>query len=84
MPFEITPPTSDSTGAYTYTSSDESVATISGSTITILRAGTSVITATQEATEFYVEGTITAEFQVNTYELLESESIIGFCNHILC
>ena len=48
-PFTLTPPTSTSTGAFTYTSSNASVATISGNTVTVVGAGSSLITATQAA-----------------------------------
>ena len=65
VPFQITQPTSNSSGSFSYTSSNTSVATISGSTITILGAGSSTITATQEATSDYTSGTITTTFQVN-------------------
>jgi hypothetical protein len=47
--FTITPPTSASTGSFSYTSSNESVATISGNQITIVGEGSSTITATQAA-----------------------------------
>jgi hypothetical protein len=50
-PFVVVPPTSNSPGTFSYTSSDETVATISGSTITILKAGTSTITANQAASD---------------------------------
>lgn len=46
-PFQLTPPTSNSTGAFTYTSSNLAVATISGSTVTIIGTGQSTITANQ-------------------------------------
>ncbi|QSE97430.1 Ig-like domain-containing protein [Fulvivirga lutea] len=45
--FELTA-TASSGLAVTYTSSDESVATVNGSTVTIIGAGTTAITATQE------------------------------------
>jgi hypothetical protein len=64
-PFTITAPTSNSSGAFSYTSSNTSVATISGDTITIVGGGNSTITATQAATTSYTSGQITAPFQVN-------------------
>jgi hypothetical protein len=64
-PFTITQPTSNSSGSFSYTSSNLSVATISGNTITIVGAGSSTITATQAATTNYTSGTITTTFQVN-------------------
>ena len=64
-PFSITPPTTNSIGAFTYTSSNTSVATVVGTTINILGIGTSTITATQATTSNFLAGTITAVFQVN-------------------
>ncbi len=64
-PFTITTPTSNSTGAFTYTSSNPSVATISGTTVTVLAAGTSTITATQAAAAPYVAGTATTTLVVS-------------------
>ena len=62
--FTITPPTSNSTGAFTYTSSDTSVATVSGSTITVVGVGSTTITATQAASGSFASGTITAILDV--------------------
>ncbi len=62
--FALTAPTSNSTGAFTYTSSNTNVATISGSTVTIRGAGTSVITATQAAAGTFGSGNTTANFVV--------------------
>jgi alpha-tubulin suppressor-like RCC1 family protein len=64
-PFTITPPTSNSDGSFSYSSSNTSVATISGNTITIVGAGTATIIAIQSSTLSYGSGTITASFQVN-------------------
>lgn len=63
-PFAITPPTSNSSGAFTYESSNTSVATISGNMITIVGGGTSIITAKQAAAAPYGAGSITANFIV--------------------
>jgi hypothetical protein len=65
VPFTITPPTSNSSGSFSYTSSNLSVATISGNTITIVGVGVSTITANQAETTNYTSGTITTTFQVN-------------------
>lgn len=51
-PFQLSA-TASSGLSVTYTSSDTSVATISGSTVTILKAGTTVITASQGGNENY-------------------------------
>jgi len=63
--FAIVTPTTNSDGAFTYTSSNTNVATIEGDVVTIIGAGTSTITATQASTEKYLSGTITATFTVN-------------------
>jgi len=63
-PFAITPPTSNSTGEFTYVSNNTNVATISGSTITVVGVGTSTITANQAADGTYTSGSTTALFTV--------------------
>lgn len=63
-PFQLTSPSSNSTGAFTYTSSNPSVATISGSTVTILAIGTTTITATQVPQSPYDTASISAIFKV--------------------
>lgn len=64
-PFALTDPTSNSTGAFTYTSSNTGVATISGTTVTIVGAGTSIITANQAAAGAYLAGSATAPLVVS-------------------
>lgn len=68
-PFKITPPSSNSGGAFTYTSSNLSVATISHDTITIVGAGSSTITANQASLGNYASATTTATFTVNKASL---------------
>jgi hypothetical protein len=63
--FTITPPTSNSTGAFSYTSSNTYVATISRNIITIVGPGTSTITAVQAETTNYNSETVTTTFVVN-------------------
>jgi hypothetical protein len=46
-PFELKPPTSKSPAAFSYESSDQKVATIAGSVVTVLAEGTTTITARQ-------------------------------------
>lgn len=65
-PFNITPPTSNSTGAFTYTSSNPAVATVSGNVITIIGAGSTIITATQAAAGAYTTGSIATTLVVTT------------------
>ncbi|WP_264521869.1 T9SS type A sorting domain-containing protein [Flavobacterium sp. N1994] len=63
-PFTLTNPTSNSSGAWTYTSSNTSVATISGNTVTVLAGGVTTITATQASDGTYGVGTVTAQLSV--------------------
>ena len=63
--FNITDPSSNSPGLFSYTSSHTSVATISGNTLDIVGAGISKIIAIQAATKHYTSGTIEATFLVN-------------------
>ena len=65
-PFTLTAPTSNSSGAFTYMSSNTSVATISGSTVTIVGAGTSTITANQAADGGFVAGSTSAVLVVTS------------------
>ena len=58
--FQLTAPISNSAGTFSYTSSDPSVATVNGSTVTIVGAGTSFITATQTASGNYAANSVTA------------------------
>jgi hypothetical protein len=64
LPFQLTPPTSNSGGAFSFTSSNTAVATISGSTVTVVGAGVSTITATQAAFGTFATGTTAATFTV--------------------
>lgn len=68
LPFLLTPPTSNSAGAFTYTCADASIATISGSTVTIVGIGTTTITATQALNAGYGSGSVTATFTVSQLE----------------
>jgi hypothetical protein len=63
--FIITPPETRSPGLITYSSSDNSVATISGTTVNIVGLGTCVITASQIGTPKYYPGSITATLTIN-------------------
>ena len=58
--FILTPPLSSSPGAWSYTSSDPTVATISGNQVTIVAPGSTTITATQAANGSYSRSTTTA------------------------
>jgi hypothetical protein len=63
-PFILTDPTSPSSGTFTFVSSNTSVATISGRTVTITGAGSATITATQSATDIYAATSTTAALTV--------------------
>jgi hypothetical protein len=63
-PFALTPPTSTSSGAFTYSISDTSVATISGNTVTIKGAGSAVVTASQAADSTHAAGSTSATLTV--------------------
>jgi hypothetical protein len=58
--FALVNPTSNSTGSFSYISSNTSVATISGNTVTIVGVGITAITSTQAATTNYTSGNISA------------------------
>jgi BspA type Leucine rich repeat region (6 copies)/Domain of unknown function (DUF4347)/Bacterial Ig-like domain (group 2) len=63
--FAIVDPSSNSQGAFTYQSSNTSVATISGKIITIISAGSSTITVRQDACGNYLDGSANITFNVN-------------------
>lgn len=62
----LTPPTSDGGGAWSYSSSNTAVATISGGTLTAISAGTSTITATQASDGVYATAGAAASLTVNS------------------
>ena len=64
--FSLTAPTSNSSGAFSYSSSNTSVATISGSTVTLVGVGLATITATQAATSNFTSGSTSTTLTVNT------------------
>ena len=59
----VLPPTSSSTGAWTYTSSNPAVVSTSGQTLHFGDAGSAIITMTQGASDFWLSATKT--FNVN-------------------
>ena len=66
--FQLTDPSSNNTNSaaiFTFDSSNTSVATISGRTVTIVNAGQTIITARQSATPGYTVASITANFTVS-------------------
>ncbi len=62
--FSLTAPTSNGSGAFSYSSANTNVATISGNVVTIVGFGTTVITASQVADINYDTGTITSTLNV--------------------
>ena len=66
IPFTLTAPTSNNTPAsFIYSSSDLSVATVSGNTVTLVGSGTTTISAYQASSNDYSDGTITATLTVS-------------------
>jgi cyanophycinase len=64
--FTITPPSSNSSGAFSYTSSNAAVATISGNELNVGSAGTSTITALQSADATHTGGSVSTTFTVTS------------------
>jgi hypothetical protein len=58
--FQITNPTSNSSGAFSYTSSNTSVETVSGNLLTAVGTGRTTITATQASTNIFSSGSVFA------------------------
>ena len=66
-PFTLTAPTSNSAGTWTYSSSDTTIATISGNTVTIVGTGSITITATQAQYDIYLSTSTSANMNVNSF-----------------
>ena len=62
--------TSSSTGSVTYTSSDTSVATISGTSVTVVGVGTAMIKATYAADQYYDTASVTTTLVVEKAETI--------------
>lgn len=56
--FDLPDPGSDSSGAFTFTSSDPAVATVSGRTVTLVGAGVTTLVATQAAAGNYAQASV--------------------------
>jgi hypothetical protein len=63
--FALPQPSSNSGGVFTYTSSNTNVATVSGSTVTIVGVGTTTLSAVQGASGAFVQTTITSDLVVS-------------------
>ena len=64
LPFVLVDPSSNSDARFNYTISGDTVATVSGKTVTIVNAGITNIRASQDISGIYLEGSIDASFQV--------------------
>jgi surface protein len=64
--YTIMPPSSNSAGTFTYTSSNTAVATISGNTVTIVGPGLSTIKAIQASTTAYFSDSIAATLHITS------------------
>jgi hypothetical protein len=64
VPFVLTNPTTNSSGTFSYTSSNTAVATISGNTVTIVGGGSTIITATVATDGVYGPRSTTATLNV--------------------
>jgi hypothetical protein len=74
--FQLVAPSSNSGGSISYTSSDTTVATISGTIVTTLQAGTTTITALQAETSTYY-GDATIQSTLTVLEKYDSDLAIG-------
>ena len=68
----ITAPTSTSTGAWSYTLSDPTLGTVTGSSIVFTKAGTTTVVATQAATESHLAGSVTTTVTVKPYVMVKA------------
>lgn len=68
--FTLPLPSSNSSGAFTYSSSDSSIISINGTLATINAIGTATITATQAASDTYSSGSTTFTISVKTIPTL--------------
>ena len=73
--YEIVEPISNSTGDFTYTSSNDSIASVSGNVINIHTTGVVTITATQSATYTFLESSETVPFTIKLDPLLSGFSV---------
>jgi len=73
-PFDLTPPSSKSPGAFTFTSSNPQVASIAGRTVTVHLAGTTTITASQPEVGSY-NPTSTSTVLTVTERVCEAPSV---------
>ncbi|MNS00982.1 hypothetical protein D3C72_322560 [compost metagenome] len=70
--FALNAPTSNSTGAFSYASSDATIASITGSTVTIHKPGVVTITAAQAADANHLAASTTATLTINRKDITVS------------
>ena len=63
-PFTLTPPTTNSNGAFSFSSSDTSIISISGTTATILAGGTVTISVTQDPSGSFTRKTVSQSITI--------------------
>jgi hypothetical protein len=78
--YTIVPPLSNSSGIFTYMSSNLSVATISGTTVNIIGPGSTTITANQDADGSFCIGSILSTLTVNNVSVLTKNGQITTSN----
>lgn len=78
--YTITPPSTNSSGTLNYFSSNTSVASISGTTVTIVGPGVTTIQATQDCDTSYSESSIDATLTVSSVSVLTNTGAISGTN----
>lgn len=81
-PFALIDPSSNSPAPFTYTSTDESIATINGNTVTIVGAGSVSIIATQEATEETIREPFSSGFIITILTVSKADTVLNNFNDI--
>lgn len=77
-PLTLTPPTSDSSGTWSFYSSDPSIALVEGNTVSWLSAGAATLTAMQAATETYASASTTATLVSNSPPAQAPAAVTGY------
>jgi hypothetical protein len=78
--YAIVGPTTNSTGALSYSSNNAAVATINGTTVTIVGTGIATVTATQAGDATYNSGSITSVLTVAAVSVLTKNGGISTTN----
>jgi hypothetical protein len=75
--FQIVAPSTDSMGTFTFVSSNNAVAIISGTTVSIVGSGVTTITATQASDATHITNSISADLTVNNISVLTKNGQIS-------